>query len=54
MCDLLQINMEQWHERLPDFTDRIEHYYRLMTPGIILEKLDPMLKRLIREQKKPG
>jgi hypothetical protein len=25
-----------------------------MTPEIILEKLDPMLKRLIGEQKKPG
>jgi heptosyltransferase-2 len=54
MCDLLQINMEQWHEKLPDFADKMEDYYRLMTPELILEKLDPMLKRLIWEQKKPG
>jgi hypothetical protein len=32
----------------------MEDYYRLMTPELILEKLDPMLKRLIWEQKKPG
>ena len=54
MCDLLKINMEQWHKQLPDFADRIEHYYRLMTPELILETLDPMLKRLIENQNNPG
>lgn len=49
MCDLLQIDMVEWHRRLPDFAHRIEDYYRLMTPDIIIERLEPMLMKLLRK-----
>ena len=46
MTDLLEINEEQWFEKAPEFRERIDDFFRAMTPEFVITKLDPMLEDL--------
>ena len=49
MCDALEIDEPTWHSRVSDFQRDQETYYRRLTPGLVIGKLDPMLDELTQE-----
>ncbi|MDA9981364.1 glycosyltransferase family 9 protein [Gammaproteobacteria bacterium] len=47
MCDVLGIDEPTWHKRVPEFQREMEAYYRRITPDLVIDKLNPMLKELL-------
>lgn len=46
MCDVLDIDESTWHKRVNDFQRKMDTYYRRITPELVIDKLDEMLKEL--------
>lgn len=50
MCDALQIDKQTWVKRVGEFHKRRDYFYRKITPELVINKLDPMLRELCRRR----
>lgn len=48
MCDALEIDEPIWARRVGEFHRNRAHYYRKITPELVMAKLDPMLRSLMQ------
>ena len=47
MCDALGIDEATWHRRVHEFRAEQDRYYRLLTPELVIARLDPLLDQLL-------
>ena len=47
MCDALDIDVQTWATRVGEFHKRRDYFYRKITPGLVIKKLDPMLREFV-------
>lgn len=48
MCDVLEIDEQTWARRVGEFHKERDHYYRKISPELVIAKLDPMLVALVK------
>ena len=46
MCDALEIDEKTWHRRVDDFQKETARYYKKITPELVIDRLEPMLRAL--------
>jgi ADP-heptose:LPS heptosyltransferase len=47
MCDVLDIDIDTWHEMAPLFRKNRDEYYERITPDIVISRLAPMLDEIL-------
>lgn len=53
MSDVFAIDERAWAQRVGEFHAKRDHYYRQITPKLVIAKLDPMLRTLV-QSREPG
>ena len=47
MCDALGIDVPTWGKRVGEFHKQRDHFYRKITPELVIDRLNPMLREFV-------